>query len=146
MFLLQIRVAAGMKRFDPNNLHFHVVYSLHTRCVKAFNVIWLRLINLSIEIFAHLKPYLHGVSITWDPPNLIIFWVFTSLMAFSLLFLWMVYMYQVDPAPKILLRPSKAASVVLFDQERGREKAQKKQKRKKKYNPAKSERCRFTRD
>ncbi len=44
MFLSQSRATAGVKSFDPNilhpnNLHFRVVYSLCTQCVKAFMVI-----------------------------------------------------------------------------------------------------------
>lgn len=61
--------------------------------------------------------------------HIIIFQVFALLTGFSLFFLRMVYMYQVNPAPKILSRPSKAASIVRFDRERGREKVHRKQKK-----------------
>lgn len=47
--------------------------------------------------------------------HIIIFQVFALLTGFGLLFLRMVYMYQVNPAPKMLSRPPKAASIVLFD-------------------------------
>ncbi len=40
VFLSQSGVAAGVKSFEnPNNLHFRVINSLRTPCVKAFRVL-----------------------------------------------------------------------------------------------------------
>ncbi len=74
VFLSQIRVTASVNSFDPkylhsNNLHFCVVYLLHTWIVKALteNKLWLHLSmfvcvdSVLVGLFLHQQKHTHSL-------------------------------------------------------------------------------------
>ncbi len=74
--------------------------------------------------------------------SLIIFQISTLLMAFSLLFLQMVYMYQVDPRSQNTVNTFQGNLQLFLDrksQRKGAEKTKTLKKKKRKHNPTNSE-------